>query len=152
MQDNVKEYEAFKAGKVKMPAHLQIRDSEEGKLFKSKFMERVTRTPLWVPQAMFFSTIIVFIYFNVQYQVYPKTLSIIMYVVGLLSWSFIEYLVHRFVYHTETNSKTFLGVQHNAHGIHHQHPRDKDRLAMPPLPGILLASTLFGFFYLIMQS
>jgi sterol desaturase/sphingolipid hydroxylase (fatty acid hydroxylase superfamily) len=152
MKENVKEFEAFKSGKVKMPAHLQPKGTEEGKLFKSKFMERVTRTPLWVPQVMFVSTIIGFIYYNIENAIFPKEISVIMYVVGLLSWSFIEYIVHRFVYHTETNSDAFLSVQHSAHGIHHQHPRDKDRLAMPPLPGIILASSLFGLFYLIILS
>jgi len=65
MKENVKEYEAFKLVKVTMPAYLQIRGSEEGK-FKSKFMERVTRTPLRVPQIMFFSTLAGFVYYNFQ--------------------------------------------------------------------------------------
>ena len=152
MKDNVKEYQAFKSGEVRMPAHLEPRGTEEGKLFKSKFMERVTRTPLWVPIAMFVSTIVAFVYYNLKNEIFPKEISLVLYFVGLLSWSLVEYIVHRFVYHTETNSDAFLSVQHSAHGIHHQHPRDKDRLAMPPLPGIILASSLFGLFYLIMQS
>lgn len=152
MNTNVKEYKDFKSGRVAMPSHLQPKTIEEGRLFKSKFMERVTRTPLWVPLLMFFCTIVSFIYYNITYRVFSNKISVLMFIIGLLSWSLIEYIVHRFLYHTETNSKNLLSVQHNAHGIHHQHPRDKDRLAMPPLPGIVLASLLFALFYGIMQS
>ena len=34
------------------------------------------------------------------------------------------------------------------HGLHHDDPDDKTRLVMPPLPGILYASLLYGLFYL----
>ena len=35
------------------------------------------------------------------------------------------------------------------HGNHHEYPRDKERLFMPPVPSIIIASALFGIFYFI---
>ncbi|MEP1094201.1 MAG: sterol desaturase family protein, partial [Cyclobacteriaceae bacterium] len=34
-------------------------------------------------------------------------------------------------------------------GIHHQYPRDSTRLAMPPVPGLLLSGIFFLAFWLI---
>jgi 4-hydroxysphinganine ceramide fatty acyl 2-hydroxylase len=150
MKDNVKEYLAFKEGKILMPEHLQPRRKSEGQLFKSKFLERVTRTPIWVPQLMFGVIITGFLWNVLTKMDFTVVETIIFFFSGLLSWSFAEYVVHRFLYHTESNSDTLYSVQHKGHGIHHQHPVDKDRLAMPPLPGLILACGFFGLFYLIM--
>ena len=41
-------------------------------------------------------------------------------------------------------------IQYNFHGVHHDYPKDKDRLAMPPLVSITLATTLLFLFRLFM--
>jgi sterol desaturase/sphingolipid hydroxylase (fatty acid hydroxylase superfamily) len=69
---------------------------------------------------------------------------------GALSWSFVEYMVHRFVHHSETNSEKFSRIQHNGHWIHHLYPKDPTRLAMPPVPALVLASVFFLLFFLLM--
>ncbi len=150
MKDNMKEYLAFKNGQTHMPAHLQPRRKEEGQLFKSKFLEKITRTPIWVPQLMFGVIIIAFLYFAIAIKGFSFVDVAWIYFLGLLSWSFMEYIVHRFLYHTESNSEVLYSIQYSGHGIHHQHPVDKDRLAMPPLPGLVLASLFFGLFYVLM--
>ena len=38
------------------------------------------------------------------------------------------------------------------HGVHHEHPKDKDRLLMPPLPGTLIALFLLSFWYIILGN
>jgi len=69
---------------------------------------------------------------------------------GALTWTLAEYVIHRFLYHTETNSEDFLEFQMSMHGNHHHYPKDPERLAMPPIPGLVLGALFFGFFYLIM--
>ena len=71
---------------------------------------------------------------------------------GFVTWTFLEYVIHRFAYHTETNSEGFLKFQHSGHGIHHQHPKDPERLAMPPVPGVILASMFFALFSLALGA
>ena len=61
-----------------------------------------------------------------------------------------EYIIHRFVYHTETHSEGYTQFQESLHSNHHHYPKDPERLAMPPVPGLVLGSLFFGFFYLIM--
>ena len=36
------------------------------------------------------------------------------------------------------------------HGVHHEFPRDKERLFMPPVPSLILAVTIFYIMYLLM--
>ena len=68
---------------------------------------------------------------------------------GLLLFTLAEYLVHRYAYHPpefEEERKHFL---HFAHGFHHDHPRDPQHLAMPPLFSLLLSSLVLGISYLL---
>ncbi len=152
MNKNVEEYIKFRAGEIRMPEHLKPKKELKGQIYKSDFMERITRTPIWVPQIMWLVIISLFFW----YVITRTTLSIeqiaLLGLSGFITWTLMEYLVHRFLYHTETNSKAFLKIQFSGHGIHHQHPKDPERLAMPPLPGIVLASVFFGIFWLIMKT
>ncbi|MDX9750152.1 MAG: sterol desaturase family protein, partial [Flavobacteriales bacterium] len=61
-----------------------------------------------------------------------------------------EYLVHRYFYHMSTDSPRKARVQYIFHGVHHDHPRDKKRLALPPLMSVLVAGLFVGLFRLIM--
>jgi len=71
---------------------------------------------------------------------------------GYLTWTLSEYWVHRIVYHIHTKNTLLLKIQHMGHGIHHQYPKDPTRLAMPPVPALILISLFFGLFWLIMQN
>jgi len=134
-----------------MPAHLRPTKEEKGILYKSELMEKLTRVPIWIPQLLWLAVSIFFIIASfVRMEMSPARI-IILFFTGLFTWTFMEYIIHRFVYHTETNSNAFTKLQFTMHTIHHQHPKDSDRLAMPPLPGIILASMFFGIFYLIMN-
>ena len=59
-------------------------------------------------------------------------------VVGIIVFSLVEYLIHRFIYHPAENRMNVL------HKIHHQRPNDKDRLAFPFMMALFLAGALFA--------
>jgi sterol desaturase/sphingolipid hydroxylase (fatty acid hydroxylase superfamily) len=119
-------------------------------LFKNPVLEKLSRSPIWVPQVMWTTiSIAVFVYAFTQ-----TNLSIFRIVwvgfVGALSWSFVEYMAHRFFHHSETNSDRMSKIQHNGHWIHHLYPKDPTRLAMPPLPAVILSGLFFLLFYFTM--
>jgi len=64
---------------------------------------------------------------------------------GLASWTLLEYLLHRWVFHFKPSPGSELAedVHFLIHGVHHDWPHDPDRLVMPPVFSILLA-VLFG--------
>ena len=71
---------------------------------------------------------------------------------GIFSFSFVEYLLHRFVFHFEPKSESQKALKYKIHGVHHEFPRDKDRLAMPPVISICIAVIFYVFFKLMMGN
>ncbi len=69
---------------------------------------------------------------------------------GLFTWTFVEYVLHRFIFHYIPSSAFGIKLHFLAHGIHHLDPWDGTRLVFPPLAGIGIAALLFGLFHLVM--
>jgi sterol desaturase/sphingolipid hydroxylase (fatty acid hydroxylase superfamily) len=134
----------------KIPEHLKPRNSGTDALFKNSFMEKFTRTHIAVPITMHIIIILVVSYFALQ-QLSALTF-VLLFASGWLLWTFAEYWIHRYVYHVKTDKKWLLKLQHAGHGIHHQYPKDPTRLAMPPLPALILLSIFYGIFWLIMRQ
>jgi sterol desaturase/sphingolipid hydroxylase (fatty acid hydroxylase superfamily) len=70
---------------------------------------------------------------------------------GLLFWTLLEYVLHRWVFHFTPNPNSELSqdVHFLIHGVHHDWPHDADRLVMPPVMSILLAVVLGYPMYLV---
>src|SRR5690606_208622 len=121
----------------------------QAEIFKNPILERLTKTdPI--------SNIIVYGLVNtflVYVAIGVMGLSIwgflALFVVGLFFWTFAEYMLHRFVFHWVTEAKWSQRFYFIMHGAHHHYPTDKERLLMPPVPGIILASLLFWMFYVV---
>jgi sterol desaturase/sphingolipid hydroxylase (fatty acid hydroxylase superfamily) len=119
-------------------------------LFTNPVIEKLSRTHIAIPISMFvvFSTVLLYIAFT-DTAIHP--LNVIgVFIVGFLLFTLIEYFVHRYVFHMETNTKTKEKMQYAFHGVHHEYPKDKDRLAMPPLVSAILAAVFFYSFRAMM--
>lgn len=112
-------------------------------LFDNPLLERLSRTNTAVPVSIFlsFSTfLMVWGYLYSQYTALAQTAA---FLVGLLLFSLIEYLVHRYVFHMITNTRLKERVQYAFHGVHHEFPKDTSRLAMPPILSVVIVTVLF---------
>src|SRR5215470_15024477 len=71
---------------------------------------------------------------------------------GWLAWTFLEYLLHRFLFHmgAETPEEKFR--QFMAHGYHHEFPNDKLRLVAPPLMSWPLAVVVLVLYHFAFGS
>jgi sterol desaturase/sphingolipid hydroxylase (fatty acid hydroxylase superfamily) len=60
---------------------------------------------------------------------------------GLLFWTLLEYVLHRWVFHfvPSPGSELAQDVHFLIHGVHHDWPHDADRLVMPPVLSLVLA-------------
>lgn len=135
-----------------MPEHLAFRKEITGPLFKNKFLERLTRTSILAPITLHLSINALLFWYGTSAFGLSLTNAIIALIGGFIFWSFAEYIVHRFLYHTESESSFLYNLQHKAHGIHHQYPVDPTRLAMPPVPGLFLSGIFFFIFWLIQPT
>jgi sterol desaturase/sphingolipid hydroxylase (fatty acid hydroxylase superfamily) len=69
---------------------------------------------------------------------------------GYLTFTLVEYFLHKYLYHMVPDNKFKDKLQYNVHGVHHDYPKDKDRLAMPPFISGLYAVILYFIFDFIM--
>jgi len=120
-------------------------------LFKNKWLDKLTRTHISIPVSLF----ILYAIGLIIYTKYTTDLSNLQ-VVGLFfgGWfffTFAEYMVHKNVYHMKPKSKLRKKITYTMHGIHHDYPKDKSRLAMPPVLSIFIGTLLLLVFELILD-
>jgi len=84
-------------------------------------------------------------------QLAPPELVLI-FLAGVLAWTFSEYMLHRFIFHF--NAKSDLGKKavFLFHGVHHDQPQDPTRLLFPPLPGLILFMGLYYLYSLVVPE
>jgi sterol desaturase/sphingolipid hydroxylase (fatty acid hydroxylase superfamily) len=119
-------------------------------LFRNPVLEKLSRTHISVPLVIFGFYAATLLYWSVTHTSLSSGTTIGLFFLGFLSFTFVEYLVHRYVYHLSTHTEARRKFQYNAHGVHHEFPKDKERLAMPPLLSITIATLLLLLFRLVM--
>jgi sterol desaturase/sphingolipid hydroxylase (fatty acid hydroxylase superfamily) len=132
--------------------HTTVKPQNKGtkKLFENPILEKLSRTHISVPLIIFFSYAIGLLYWNTQHTTLSLTTTIILFFIGLIAFSWVEYMVHRYIFHMKTFTQIRAKLQYTLHGVHHEYPKDKDRLAMPPLLSITIATVLLLVFKVVM--
>lgn len=133
-----------------MESDVRPKNTGSKKLFKSPVLEKLSRTHIAVPLTIFalFSTAL--LYWSVTHTSLSAWQTIGMFALGVITFTWVEYNMHRYVFHMPTYTKARAKLQYMIHGVHHEFPRDKDRLAMPPLLSVTIATVLLLVFRLIM--
>ena len=74
------------------------------------------------------------------------------FVLGAVMWTFLEYALHRFLFHILFLPSTAFGKQAHfvLHGQHHKFPMDKGRLVFPPVAGLMMATPFYLTFHFTM--
>ncbi len=119
-------------------------------LFKNPILEKLSRTHIAVPLTIFVSYASVLLYWSITHTSLSAWTTMGMFLFGVLSFTWVEYITHRYVFHMETYTKFRQKLQYTVHGVHHEFPKDKERLAMPPLLSITLATLLLLLFRVMM--
>ncbi len=68
--------------------------------------------------------------------------------VGWFVWTFIEYTMHRFIFHYHPSTERLKRMFFLVHGVHHAQPMCRTRLVMPPALSVPLALGFYGLFRL----
>ena len=129
-----------------MPKNFISNKDETVRMFKSDFMEALSRVHPSVPLIIFIP-IILYMSFLSIFNFKIEALSIVGLVLfGLFIWTITEYLLHRFVFHLNLKSKIGARIHFIFHGVHHDYPSDSRRLVMPPSVSIPLAALFYFLF------
>ncbi len=128
----------------------KIHNKGQARLFKNPALEMLTKAHPLVIWGMYIPIFTFLIYLGANnYGMSAKT-TILVFLAGAFFWSIFEYLAHRFIFHLVTESKLGKRISYILHGNHHEYPRDRQRLFMPPVPSIILATIVFSIMFLIL--
>lgn len=117
------------------------------RMFKSDFFEALSKVHPSVPVIIFLPVISYFLYRSISLFEMPYYKILGLMLVGIFVWTFIEYILHRFIFHYKPSSEFGEKIHFIFHGVHHDYPMDSKRLVMPPSVSIPLAA-LFYFIFL----
>jgi sterol desaturase/sphingolipid hydroxylase (fatty acid hydroxylase superfamily) len=123
---------------------------ESARMFKSDFLEALSKVHWTVPLYIFIPVIGFGIYQSFEYSI-GIIKFIELFALGLFVWTIVEYVMHRFVFHYAPPNKPWaLRVHFIFHGVHHDYPSDAKRLVLPPSVSIPLALLFYFLFKAIL--
>ncbi|MBP6432188.1 MAG: sterol desaturase family protein [Ferruginibacter sp.] len=127
----------------------KIYNKGQAQLFKNGYLEYLTKTHPLVIWGMYLPIIILLPIYAFNYVEFSVGNIVLWFLGGMFFWSLFEYVMHRFVFHYTAHTERGKRINYVLHGNHHEYPRDKERLFMPAAPSLIIASTLFFIYWLI---
>lgn len=131
----------------------KIHNKGQARLFENPILEALTKTHhpalIW---GMYIPLLGIMLYYAHQHIGYTYYQISMIFVLGLFTWTLFEYVAHRYLFHMKPHSELGKKIAYIMHGNHHHFPRDKQRLLMPPVPSLIIATMLFGMQYLVIQQ
>ena len=121
----------------------KIKNKGQARLFQSEYMEMMTKTHPLVIYSIYLPIIGFMLYYGVAYKSLTVGAEVLYFLGGALFWSLFEYVMHRFAFHFIAESPRAQKFVYTMHGVHHEFPRDKERLFMPPLPSLIISALIF---------
>lgn len=112
-------------------------------LFQNSVLERLTHTNISYPLIIFTAVAVVLVYYGIVEKGFRTPMMVFLFFTGLFVFTFVEYIMHRFLYHIPATTDKMKKISYTMHGVHHDYPKDKSRLAMPPLLSLIIATVLF---------
>lgn len=130
----------------------KIHNKGQAQLFRNKYLEYLTKTHPLIIWGMYLPVIIYLPFYAATRFGFDGWRIGFTFLSGLVFWTFFEYIMHRFVFHWVGENKMARKIAYVMHGNHHEFPRDKERLFMPPVPSIIISSVLFLIMYGLMMK
>ena len=131
-----------------------IKNRGQGRIFENPFLEYMTKAPAPVSATIYITILLGLLFMAYISRITPSlVVAAAVFLGAMFFWTFFEYIFHRYINHLDEyfpESKWAYKIAHTIHGIHHEYPRDKERLMMPPIPGLVIVGALFIGYWLIL--
>ncbi|WP_311136640.1 sterol desaturase family protein [Hymenobacter cellulosilyticus] len=137
---------------VKTPDQIKPKHKGSAQLFKNPLLERLTHTHIALPVSIFLLTAAGSLYYGLTHGFINGLSAFGLFLLGWFMFTYVEYAMHRYLYHIPATTPKRAKFQYTMHGVHHEFPKDKTRLAMPPIVTVFVASLLFFIFRFIFGS
>src|SRR5256714_12861827 len=123
--------------------------NETVRMFESDFMEFFSRVHPVTPLILYLPVVGYMLYLSLWQRQFPVVIVGVLFLLGILLWTLLEYLIHRYIFHYEPKTRIGKRLHYIIHGVHHDYPNDARRLVMPPSVSVPLAFLFYGIFLLI---
>jgi sterol desaturase/sphingolipid hydroxylase (fatty acid hydroxylase superfamily) len=130
----------------------KIYNKGQARIFQHQYLEVLTKTHPLVIWGIYIPVIMYMLYRSIFILENNLLYALFIFMVGMFSWTLFEYFIHRFAFHFISESPKAQRIVYILHGNHHEYPRDKERLFMPPVPSIIMASIIFSIIYLVIHT
>jgi 4-hydroxysphinganine ceramide fatty acyl 2-hydroxylase len=134
-----------KIGRLEKPNNLG-----SAHMFSNPMIERMSRTHISIPITMFLVLACISYYVGYTETKISIGTGLLISLGGLVFFTFVEYMMHKYFFHMDHDTPLKDKIQYSVHGVHHDYPKDKDRLAMPPFVSAAYSVILYLIFTLIM--
>lgn len=124
-----------------------INNKGQARIFNNEILEGLSKTRPWVIYAIYIPLCCALLLRSYTHLGFSISLIVTLFLIAMFSWTLFEYIAHRYLFHFNASSSLGKRIVYIFHGNHHEYPRDKERLFMPPLPSILAALVMFCLFY-----
>ena len=116
-------------------------------MFQSDFLDLFSRTHWSVVPIIWVPVCTLMMFYSVMRTEAGLALTLALAVAGFITWTLVEYWLHRTFFHWLPPGKLGEKMHFFVHGVHHTWPKDKYRLVMPPAVSITLYFIFLGIFY-----
>jgi len=135
-----------------MPKNYISNSEESVRMFRSNLLEALSKVHFSMPLFIYIPVIGYYVW-KAFFVMHAGALTFAgFFLLGILVWSFAEYILHRFVFHFVPKSGWGLRMHFIFHGVHHDYPNDRLRLVMPPSVSIPLAFLFYFLFSLFLST
>jgi len=119
------------------------------RMFESNFVDFFSRTHAAVVPIVFLPASAALFWRGVSQAMVPLSVCVGLFVGGAVTWTLVEYWLHRTFFHWIPAGKWGERMHFLVHGVHHDWPRDKYRLVMPPAVSVTLFFIFLTIWYLV---
>jgi sterol desaturase/sphingolipid hydroxylase (fatty acid hydroxylase superfamily) len=121
-------------------------------MFDNRLLELASRVHPVVPPLLYLPVVTICLVLAIGRENLGVPSVVAVFLLGLVFWTLAEYLLHRFVFHFEPDTRWGRRLHFIIHGVHHDYPHDPMRLVMPPSVSVPLATLVFLGFRLVLGT
>lgn len=130
----------------------KIHNKGQARIFKNRYLEYLTKTHPLLIWGLYLPAIVLLPYYGFHTLEFTGWQITLFFLLGMFVWTLFEYLMHRYVFHFVSENPSMQQITYVLHGNHHEYPRDRQRLFMPPVPSLILSSIIFLTQYALMGN
>lgn len=129
----------------------KIKNKGQAKLFENRFLEMMTKTHPLVIYSIYFPMIAWMLWSGNAHHNISAGKEALVFAGGVAFWTLFEYLMHRYLFHMVSGTERGRRIIYTMHGVHHEYPRDRSRLFMPPVPSLLISGAIFALMFVFIR-